>query len=146
MALLHSFWPTIIFINNPALSWCDITTEQPVQNATDWESLWESHTLSEISELANKTEILQLGVGEACMHWMCREWMSQMRWDLSCVSPDPPGAIHIIKQRLNWEQGSMKRQWTWKVPWWLKKKKKKEQKGFCNTWIQQGTSAYNLSH
>lgn len=37
------------------------------------------------------------------MHWMCREWLSQLRWDLSCVSPHPPGVTHLIKQHLNRE-------------------------------------------
>lgn len=42
------------------------------------------------------------------MHWMCREQMDQMRWDLSCVPPDPPGVTQLLKQYLDWEQESMK--------------------------------------
>lgn len=84
MAHLSSFRPRSIFINNRALSQFDITYYR--ETSTKWNRviLWESSKLCEISELANKTEIVQLRVEKARMYLRnagtyCREWISQLR-------------------------------------------------------------------
>lgn len=68
MALLPSFWPRSIFINKYALSQFDITYYR--ETSTKWNRLilWESSKLCEISELANKTEIIQLRAEKARMY------------------------------------------------------------------------------